>query len=359
MKKIKIEKLITLVLIGLMMSGRMIASCAREQDMAETSKSESKQAKPTAVTDENYALAETQVIFTDYVKKIAAVTNTNGVGVFMHNKKGADPKDRTVMRINFDTLYSSAVIDLKEELTLTMPDTNGRYQSAWIITEEHYMPMALEKPGVYKLNQENVGARYTMIVMRTQVNTQDPDDIAIVNTLQEKLKLSQKDKGSYVASNSWDMDEILNMRAKYMEIANEMSTDVMFGKKGDVPLKEHNAGTAFGWGGFTPKQAVYPGYFPTSTEHQTLTLKDVPVKAFWSITVYDKEGYPKTDTYNINSQFAVADEDGSVTINFGGDKNAKNYMKTFPGWNFSLRMYQPTEAYFNGQWVKPELIIVK
>jgi hypothetical protein len=155
------------------------------------------------------------------------------------------------------------------------------------------------------------------------------------------------------------MDEILKMRAKYMKIANEMSTDVLFGKKGDVPLKEHNAGTAFGWGGFTPKQAVYPGYFPTSTEHQTLTLKDVPVKAFWSITVYDKEGYPKTDTYNINSQFAVADEDGSVTINFSGDKNAKNYMETFPGWNFSLRMYQPTEAYFNGQWVKPELIIVK
>jgi hypothetical protein len=263
------------------------------------------------------------------------------------------------MRINFDTLYSFAVIDLKEELTLTMPDTNGRYQSAWIITEEHYMPMALEKPGVYKLNQENVGARYTMIVMRTQANTQDPKDMEKANVLQDKLQLNQKDKGSYIASNSWDMDEILKMRAKYMEIGKEMSTDVMFGKKGEVLLREHNAGTAFGWGGFTPKQAVYPGYFPTSTEHQTLTLKDVPVKAFWSITVYDKEGYPQTDTYNINSQFAVADEDGSVTINFGGDKNSKNYMEAFPGWNFSLRMYQPTEAYFNGQWVKPELIIVK
>lgn len=64
---------------------------------------------------------------------------------------------------------------------------------------------------------------------------------------------------------------------------------------------------------------------------------------------------PRTDTYNINSAFAEAEEVGSVIINFGGDKDAKNFMEIFPGWNFTLRMYQPTEAYFNGQWVKPEL----
>jgi hypothetical protein len=240
-----------------------------------------------------------------------------------------------------------------------MPETNGRYQSAWIISEEHYNPGAFTTPGAHRITQEWVGTRYAVIVMRTQVNTMDPTDLAKVNALQEKLQLIQKNRGSYVASHNWDMDEILKMRAKYMEIGNTLSTDVMFGKKGEVPLKVHNAGTAFGWGGFTPQQAVYPQYFPTSTEHQTLTLKDVPVKAFWSITVYDKDGYPQTDTYNINSAFAVADADGSVTINFGGDKNTKNYMETFDGWNFTLRMYQPTEAYFDGQWTKPELKLVK
>ena len=34
-------------------------------------------------------------------------------------------------------------------------------------------------------------------------------------------------------------------------------------------------------------------------------------------------------------------------------------MGTHDGWNFTLRMYQPTEAYFNGQWVNPELKLVK
>jgi hypothetical protein len=317
-------------------------------------------AKTTVVTDENYALAETDEIMTGYLKKIAAATNTSGVGVFMHNKKGADPKDRTIVRINFDTLYSFAIVDLTQDATLTMPETNGRYQSAWIISEDAYYPGAFTTPGEHKITQEWIGGgRYAVIVIRTQVNTKDPADVAKVNALQEQLKLTQKDKGFFAPVNHWDQKEVLAMGAKYIKIADKMSTSKMFGKKGEISLKDHNAGTAFGWGGFTPDQAVYPQYFPKTVAHQTLMLKDVPVKSFWSITVYDKDGYPQTDTYNINSAFAVADTDGSVTINFGGDKNAKNYMETFDGWNFTLRMYQPTKAYFNGSWVKPELKLVK
>ena len=315
----------------------------------------------TVVTDENYALAETEVIFSDYAKRIAAATNSNGVGMFLHLRTGADPKDRTVMRINFDTVYSTAIVDLTEDAVLTMPETNGRYQSAWIITDEHYNPMAFVEPGTYTLTQENVGRRYATIAMRTQANTADPADLAIANALQEQLKLKQKDRGSYVASNKWDMEEILAMRAKYQEIGKQegITSEAMFGKKGEVPLKEHNVGTASGWGGLTADRAVYPFYYPENAEPQTLTLKEVPAKAFWSITVYDAEGYPQGEIYNINSQFAVRNEDDSVTVHFGGDENAANYMDIFEGWNIVLRIYEPSEAYFNGEWVQPELEFVK
>jgi hypothetical protein len=315
----------------------------------------------TVVTDENYGLAESEVIFSDYVEKISAATDSNGVGVFMHLKTGADPKDRTIMRINFDTVYSTAIVDLTEDAVLTMPETDGRYQSAWIITDEHYNPIAFVEPGTYTLTQESVGRRYAMIAMRTQANTSDPADLSIANVLQEQLRLAQKDKGSYVASNNWDMEEILAMRAKYQEIQKQegITADVMFGKKGEVPLKEHNVGTAAGWGGFTAERAAYPFYFPESAEPQTLTLENVPAKAFWSITVYDAEGYPQGDVYNINSQFAVPNEDGSVTIRFGGDKDAVNYMDIYEGWNIALRIYEPSEAYFNGEWVQPELEIIE
>ena len=326
---------------------------------SETSLSAS-QVKITTVTEDNYDLAETQGIFEDYVKKIAKATDTNGVGVFWHVKTGADPKDKTIPRINFDTIYSWSLIDLTEDVTLTMPETNGRYQSAWFIDEEHYNPMALNEAGEYTITQKDVGTRYVMIVIRTQANTTDPADLAEAGKLQEKLKLSQKDRGSYVSSYKWNHDEVIKMRAHFEQVIKDkgMKSDVMFGKRGSMTDEQHNAGTAGGWGGFEKTQAVYPLFYPTTTEHQTLTLKDVPAGAFWSLTVYDKGGFAQTDTYNINSQFAVKNEDGSVTINFGGDKNAQNYMETFEGWNVTLRLYRPTATYFNGEWKKPELKIV-
>jgi len=352
-------KLLTLPLAGLMLAG-MLTACTKEQGTADSLMNAVKQEQTTTVTDENYSLAETDGVIEGYVKKIAAATNTNGVGVLMHYRKGAEPKDRTIMRINFDTIYSWAIVDLTEPATLTMPETNGRYQSAWIVSEDGYYPGAFTTPGEHKITKEWIGgARYAVIVMRTQVNVRDPADLAKAHALQDQLKLTQNDKGSWAPENQWGQKEVLAMRAKYMEIGNGMSTSDMFGKKGGISLKNRNAGNAFGWGGFTPDQAVYPQYFPKTNAPQTLTLKDVPVNAFWSVTVYDEEGFPKTDTYNINSAFAEADKDGSVTINFGGDKNAKNYMETFDGWNFTLRMYQPTDAYFNGTWKKPELKLVK
>ena len=39
------------------------------------------------------------------------------------------------------------------------------------------------------------------------------------------------------------------------------------------------------------------------------------------------------EAYNINSAFAVADEDGSYVIHFGGAKDAVNYMDIFEGWS--------------------------
>ncbi len=325
-------------------------------DESEQSASE-KEIQTTTVTDENYALAESEVIIAGYLKMIAAATGTDGMGVWLHNREGADPKDRTIMRINFDTLYSWSIIDLNEPVTLTMPETGGRYQSAWFTTDEHYNPMSIVKPGIYTITKEVVGRRYVSIAIRTQVNVADPTDMAIVHALQDQLKLEQKDRGAYVPSHHWDMEEILAMRAKYQEIAEKenMTMDGVFGKKGEVPLKEHNVGTAVGFGGLTPERAVYPLLFPESTDPQTLTLRDVPAGAFWSITIYDDEGYPQGDVYNLNSAIAVPNGDGSYTVHFGGDKDALNYMDTFAGWNIAMRIYEPTEAYFNGEWSMPEL----
>jgi len=349
-----------IVLIGIAISVLSLTACAK----APASPVAEVQEAPvgtTRVTAENYGLAETQEIMKGYVEKIAKATGTNGTGAIMHVREGADPTDRTIMRINFDTIYSWLVLDLTEPATIVMPDVGDRYQTAWVVSEEHYNPFAFDKPGEYILTEENVGTPYAIVVFRTQANVEDPKDMEAAHTAQDGLKLIQKSPGEYRASNNWDMEEILKMRQHYQQVQRDkgITSDNMFGKKGERTLEEHNVGTSFGWGGFTKEQAVYPIFYGKGTQPQTFTLRDVPVKAFWSITVYDEGGFSQTDTYNINSQFAKVNADGSVTIHFGGDPKADNYMDIFDNWNFALRLYQPTKEYFDGTWKKPELVEVK
>ena len=137
----------------------------------------------TQLTDENYALAESQIIFADYVNRAAKFTGTNGVGVLYHVRTAADPNDKTVVRINFDTRYSFAVLDLTCDATITMPQTNGRYQSVWFVTEEHYNPMAITAPGTYTITQKDMGSKYVLAIFRTQVNMQDEADMHAIAAL--------------------------------------------------------------------------------------------------------------------------------------------------------------------------------
>jgi hypothetical protein len=208
---ITLATIASMALIGCGKESDQVA--APEQTAVEQSEPVVTVVQTTPVTEENYARAETEVIFADYVKRIADATGTNGMGEWLHFRKGADPKDRTVMRINFDTLYSMAILDLTEDAVLTMPETDGRYQSAWFITDEHYNPMAFIEPGTYTLTQDEMGSRYVQVAVRTQANVADPDDLAIVHELQDQLKLEQEDKGEFVPSGNCDMDEILAMRA--------------------------------------------------------------------------------------------------------------------------------------------------
>jgi len=58
----------------------ILAGCEKEATTTVEAGSTAAESKPqsTAVTEENYALAECQIIFADYVKRIAVATNTNG-----------------------------------------------------------------------------------------------------------------------------------------------------------------------------------------------------------------------------------------------------------------------------------------
>ena len=82
-----------------------------------------------------------------------------------------------------------------------------------------------------------------------------------------------------------------------------------------------------------------------------LTVKDVPVDAFWSITLYNKVGYIQRNEYNansVNSVTATPNKDGSVTVHFGGDPKRANCLYIMEGWNYAVRMYRPMRKYSKG-----------
>lgn len=310
------------------------------------------------VTKENYSEAETQTIFAKYIADVSAATCTGGLGTILNLQKAADPKDRTVIRINFDTLYSWLILDLTTPATFTLPQTNGRYQSAMVVNGQGYVYVEKE-PGDYTLTEGEVGSRYALVAFRTGVNIQDPDDVAQAQALQAKLSVTQAKTGEYVQPNQWDLEQMMALRAAYNEERNEkgVKSESLFGRPGEVTPEQNNMGVAVGIGGLPKEGAVYLFYTPSSSEPQTLKLNDVPNgdNAFWSLTVYDKDGFPVGENFNVNSAFAEADAQGDVTLHFGGDTTQPNYLEIYPGWNATFRIYNPKPAYFDGSWVRPEL----
>ena len=311
------------------------------------------------VNADNYAFAETEIILGDYVQKIAKATCSDGMGVFMHFRKAMDPKDRTILRPNFDTLYSAAVVDLKSPATITLP-ASDRLQILEVVSAYHWIPLVTSKPGVYEITEEMVGSRFAFIIIRTQVNMQDPADIERVGDIQDEITIRQKNRGKFVQTKDWDRSQMLSMRSDYQKEKETegISSEEIFGDKGEISSEMRNIGVAFGWGALTKEGAVYPSIsIPGSDEEFTLVLKDVPMasNAFWSVTVYDKDGFAQGENYNVNSSFAKQDKDGNYVLNFGKNSAKENFLEIYPGSNATLRIYSPQKPYFDGSWKVPEM----
>ena len=134
-----------------------------------------------------------------------------------------------------------------------------------------------------------------------------------------------------------------------------------FGRKEDVNPVHHLIGSAAGWGGLPDAEATYVGVAPGLPvgEYELTVGADVPVDGFWSISVYNADGFFEPNergAYSVNNITAAHNDDGSVTVRFGGDGDpARNSLPITDGWNYLVRLYRPREEILTGAWTFPTL----
>jgi hypothetical protein len=301
---------------------------------------------------DTYVRAQSDTMFKSYA-------DDGAFGKFHHSRQPTPIDAQKVIRMNRDTLYSIGVFDLTTPLTVTKPDTGDRYQSMMVLSQDEYIPMVVYKPGDYTLTKDKVGTRYALIGIRTLVDATKPEDIKAVNEIQDKITTQQDSSGTFETPD-WDQKELKKLTDAINVVANTMTdTSECFGTKDEVDPIAHLLGAAFGWGGLPAKDASYDTVTPKQNDGKTaqvLTVKDVPVDGFWSVSLYNKDGYFEknpSDVYVINDRNAIADHDGSITIHFGGDTSQPNHLYITDGWNYIVRLYEPRKEILDGKWEFP------
>ena len=90
-----------------------------------------------------------------------------------------------------------------------------------------------------------------------------------------------------------------------------------------------------------------------------------PVNGFWSVTVYDKDGFlsvNRINRYALGSNSNLrADENGDIVISFAtkkpDDVPAENWLPVPAGpFEVTLRMYWPREDILEGGWSVPDIV---
>ena len=306
------------------------------------------------VTVENFVRAETDRMFS------VLQAQAGGVDRLRHNRAPTPIEDQPVIRMNRDTLYSAAIVDISARATVTVPDGGNRYISVMVVNQDHYINRILHDPGQYTLTVEEFETPWVAVAARILVDPADETDLAIVNALQDQLAVDAKSRRPFETP-EYDKDSFEATRKAVLELARHLGGfDHAFGSKDEVDPVRHLIATAAGWGGLPDEEARYVSVEPgLPVGEYKLTVRDVPVDGFWSISLYNADGFFQAndrDAYSVNNITATPNDDGSVTVQFGGCGDSQpNCLPIMDGWNYTIRLYRPRPEVLDGSWTFPSI----
>lgn len=311
------------------------------------------------VTVDNFIRAATEFEFGKY-KSLAG-----GVNRFLHLREPTPVDRQTTIRMNRDTLYSTAVVDISEGATVTLPASGDRYMTLMVVNQDHYINKVFTGGGTYTLDLKTFDTPYVSVWVRVLVDAADPEDVAIVNALQDQMIIVANSSRPFVMR-PYDEDGYRNLISAALTLS-PFTPDAsrMFGARKDVDPVRHFLGTAGGWGGLPEQEASYVNIDPNLPldEYVIEVPAEVPVEAFWSISLYNAQGFfegNELNAYSINSVTGAHNDDGSMTVHLGGCADSRiNCLPIMEGWNYTVRMYRPGNEILDGSWTFPEAKLVQ
>jgi hypothetical protein len=276
-----------------------------------------------------------------------------GVNNFLHKRDLTTTDNQPVVRMNRDTYYSMVVVDISEGATITMPEIpEGKYMSFQVATEDHRIQKMIYGSGTYDL-KTHVGTHIYLIVRLDGTFTEEE-----AKEIQDKMLVTAKSNKMYEAFpiDKASFTKVENaLKAKLPSIVKRDGIDGMRGmftdprdqSSEDFTDEKYQVGAAIGWGGAQMVDNIYETSDNLTTDKcYQLTFEDPKNTAFWSITVYDKNGFMFNDLANYSSNTSQPNDEGTYTISFGCGNEAPNNLQInnpTDMFNVTVRHYQPSK----------------
>lgn len=307
----------------------------------------------------NYVEARTAIQFDRYLARAGGEMNT-----FSHGRNLVGIDARSSKRLNRDTLYSVAIIDISEGASVFLPDTGDRYVSVQVMNQDGYTNNIFHGVGEHKLSVDEFDTSFVWVLVRTLVFDSIEGDMDVARALQDEMSIASNSSNIYTHA-VYDQESFDATTKSLVELGSGLTDNSKAaGTKEQVdPIKQLIL-SAYGFGTLPETESflvtVEPG-LPADKAY-SLTVKDVPVDGFWSLAMYNKDGYFNENeyhSYGFGDRTAMKNSDGSITLNFGGDPNGTNFIPLSEGWNYVVRMYRPRPEILDGSWEFPSVQEVK
>ena len=286
-----------------------------------------------------------------------------GVNTFIHGRRLVKKENQPVVRMNRDTYYSMAVIDVSKGASITMPKIpEGKYMSVQAVTEDHRIQAMMYGNGTFDLTT-HIGTHLYIIIRLDATFTEEE-----VKEIQHKMHIDANSNDKFTAfpvdkKSFTEVEDALKNKVHALakrdgvHALRGMFTDPRDNSDKEFDEIKHQVGAAIGWGGAQMTDNIYEisrNY--SSDSSYKLTFEDPKDLAFWSITVYNKDGFMFSDLPNFSSNTAQVNNDGTYTISFGCGSDVPNNLEIVnPSgvFNIGVRHYQPSQKVIEGYRLTP------